>query len=58
MTKRRTVRAEARAIKKAAMRRGRNPDKQMDAEFEKLRNEILIKYSTGGTDDEHERPLR
>ena len=58
MTKRRTVRAEARAIKKASMRRGRNPDYQMSPEYEKERDEILIKYSTGGTDDEHERPLR
>jgi hypothetical protein len=47
MTKRRTVRAEARAIKKASMRRGRNPDYQMSPEYEKERDEILIRYATG-----------
>jgi hypothetical protein len=55
MTKRRTVQAEERAIKKASMRRGRDPNKQMDAEYEKERAEILDKYRNWGN-DELERP--
>ena len=53
--KRRTVRAAKRAIKKASMRRGRNPDYQMSPEYEKEREEILIRHAIGEEDEQYER---
>jgi hypothetical protein len=44
MTKRRTVQAEARAIKKASMARGRRLPQVLDPEYERERQEILDAY--------------
>ena len=42
--KRRTVKAQQRAIKKAAMARGRKLPQALDPEYERERQEILAEY--------------
>ena len=54
--KRRTVRAEQRKIKKAAMARGRKLPQVLDPEYERERQEILDAY-LGKEKDELQRPI-
>ena len=49
--KRRTVRAQQRAIKKAAMARGRKLPQVLDPEYERERQEILAEYLGKGKDE-------
>ena len=52
--KRRTIRAQQRAIKKAAMARGRKLPQMLDPEYERERQEILEAYLGKEKDDNRE----
>ena len=55
--KRRTVRAQQRAVKKASMARGRKLPQVIDPEYERERQEILDAYLGKEKDDELQRPI-